>query len=102
MCKVELTPAKLDNLGCEVHHYAALRAKVVSAPHVVVAGEEVYLDAPLYECGQAPQDADKALRHNTPILKPEVEDVAHEVYRTSILSDHIQPTAEGRLGTVRL
>jgi hypothetical protein len=36
------------------------------------------------------------------VLEPEVEDITQEVYCLGIRSNHIEPTTEGALSTLRL
>ena len=59
---------------------AALLLEVIVGPDVVVAGEEVHLDAHVRQLGKLAEEARVALWHNVFVLVPEVEHVAEQVH----------------------
>ena len=57
---------------------AKFLGEVVEHPHVVVAKEEVYLDAAVGQLGQLAEEACVATRHQMTVGEPEIEDIAQE------------------------
>jgi hypothetical protein len=68
----------------------------------VVADKQVHLYTALRKVSQSTQRTNEALGHNTAILEPEVENIAHKIYGCGILGYVVEPTTEGALGTSSL
>ena len=59
-----------------MNDYPALPGKVIPAPDIMVAGEEVYFHAHIRQFGQLAEKAGVAFGHDRAELVPEVEHVA--------------------------
>ena len=75
-------------LGVEL--YATLLGQIVADPHIVIACEHNNSYTLVVQLGQATQHTHKTLWYNSFILKPEVEDIAHEEERFAVALDLLQ------------
>ena len=80
---------------------ATLLLQIVATPHVVIADEEVDLNATIRELGQLAQHAHESFGDYPAIFKPKVEDVAHQKYGVGIFGYFVQPFHETLLGATR-
>lgn len=71
----------VDNLDAD------LVAEVVEEPDVVVADKPFDADAFVGQSGEGAKEADVASGHDGAILKPIVEDVAHEIEGCGLSAD---------------
>ena len=76
MGKVELFAVDFRSERFAVDDDSAFFSQVVSAPNVVVAGEEVYFHAYVRQFGQLAEKTGVALGHNRTELVPEVEHIS--------------------------
>ena len=74
----EALAADIEHLRLVVHHGADFLLKIVEHPHVVVAEEEVYLNAAVGQFGQFAQQAGIAARHKMAVSEPEVEHITKQ------------------------
>ena len=77
-----------------MHGDVHLVLQVVEQPHVVVADEEVQLDAFVGQLGHAPQQPHVAFGHHVAVGEPKVEHVAEEHHHGGILLYAVQQLAE--------
>lgn len=66
--------------------------KVIKHPHVVIAGEEGYRNPGISELSQFALQPYKTFRDGVMVFKPEIENVAHQVYTVRFVFYRIQPT----------
>ena len=81
MGKEELLIMEFNKTGFAVDNHTAFLLEVVKTPHVVVAGEEVYLHSPVGKLGHLAKETCKALGHGIPVLVPEIEHIAKHIHR---------------------
>ena len=74
--QVEYLSVYFRGYGLCVQRHSAFLFEVVVCPDVVVAGEEMHLDAHVSQFRQLAEEARVALGHNVLVLVPEVEDVS--------------------------
>ena len=81
--------------------YAAFARQIVGNPHVMVAREKDYTNAPVAHLCQLAQHAHKTLGHHSFVFEPEIEYVAHQKYRLCIVLYFREPRHETLLYGVR-
>ena len=69
---------EFKDLGFSMDDSAKFFGEVVEHPHVVVAEEEVYLDAAVGQLGELAEEARVTTRHQMAVGEPEIEDVTQE------------------------
>ena len=85
MGKEELLIMEFNKTGFAVDNHTAFLLEVVKTPHVVVAGEEVYLHSPVGQLGHLAKETCKALGHGIPVLVPEIEHIAKHIHRCGLV-----------------
>ena len=90
MGKVELFSVDFRGEGFAVNDYPALPGKVIPAPDIMVAGEEVYFHAHIRQFGQLAEKAGVAFGHDRAELVPEVEHVAQQIYGGCFVFDTVE------------
>lgn len=69
---------EVEGCGFIVDYGTELLGEVVEHPHVVVAEEEVYLNAAVGQLGELAEEARVAARYQMAIGEPEVEDITQQ------------------------
>ena len=88
--KVELFSVDIRGEVFAVNDYPALPGKVIPAPDIMVAGEEVYFHAHIRQFGQLAEKAGVAFGHDRAELVPEVEHVAQQLYGGCFVLDPVE------------
>lgn len=87
----------INNFSLALDSQPYLIAKVVKQPHIVVASDPSNAYTGISEFGQLTQEAHIAPGHDSAILVPIVEDVAHQEERGGIVLDVVKETHHPRL-----
>ena len=95
--KMEHLAVNLGGKGLVVHRHATLLLQVVVSPNVVVAREEVHLDAHIGQLRQLAEEAGETLWHHIFIFIPEVEHVAKEVNGRCLVLDGVEKSHQPAL-----
>ncbi len=87
-------------LGCQrlaVHDEAALFLEVAVGPYIMVAGEEMHLDAHVGKLRQLTEETRVALGHDVLVFVPEVKHIAEQIDCLSLLLDAVEEAHEPAL-----
>ena len=87
-------------LGCQrlaVHDEAALLLEVAVGPYIMVAGEEMHLDAHVGKLRQLTEETRVALGHDVLVFVPEVKHIAEQIDRLGFLLDAVEEAHEPAL-----
>ena len=70
-----------------MHNHATFLLEIISLPKVVIATEKVHFHTHVGQFADFSEQTRVALGHHIAILKPEIEDVAHEIYGLGLMLD---------------
>ena len=95
--EVKELPVEVHHQAVPMHRHAAFLLEIVVHPKVVVAREEMHLNAHVRQLADFAEQARVAFRHHRAVFVPEVEHVAQQVHGGRLVLDAIEEIHEAAL-----